>query len=109
MPAPLRLRLDDAARAELAGRFEATGDAATRTRYQLLLLLAEGQMPSAVWTTRLLAEYLAGATGHRAVLETVRLALHRAGCVCKRPGWSLKRKAHEQPAWAKTGSGWRRS
>lgn len=171
MPAPLRLTLDEASRAEVARRYEAAGDAEARTRYQVLLLLADGRtapevaglvrrspatvrrvlrryqadgpdgvphrprpgqaahfppaweaelarvveldprsvgVPSAVWTTRLLAEYLAGATGHRAVLETVRLALHRLGFVCKRPGWSLKRKATEQPEWAKNGSGWRR-
>ena len=66
-------------------------------------------VPGAVWTTRLLADYLAAATGHRAGIETVRLALHRLGFVGKRPGWSLKRKAAEQPAWAKNGSGWRRS
>ncbi len=172
MPAPLRLTLDDAARAELEDRFEATTDAETRTRYQMLLLLALGRspaqvaalvrrspatvrralrryqvdgpdgvphrphlgqpphfpatwepelervaeldphevgVPSAVWTTRLLAEYLATATGHRAGIETVRLALHRLGFVCKRPIWTLKRKATEQPGWAKNGSGWRRS
>ena len=171
MPAPLRLRLDEAARAEVADRFEATDDAETRLRYQMLLLLAEGRTPaevgalvrrssatvrrvlrryqaagadgvphrprpgqpprfppawaaeleraveldphavgvaSAVRTTRLLADYLAGATRHRAGLETVRLALHRLGFVCKRPGWSLKREAGEQPEWAKNGSGWRR-
>jgi transposase len=66
-------------------------------------------VPSAVWTTRLLAEYLAGVTGHRAAVDTVRVWLHRLGFVCKRPGWSLKRKATEQPGWAKNGSGWRRS
>jgi transposase len=54
----------------------------------------------AVWTTRLLAAYLAGATGHRVHLETVRRHLHRAGYVCKRPGWTLKRKAEEAPEWA---------
>ena len=171
MPAPLRLALDDAARAELEDRFEAATAAEARLRYQMLLLLAGGRtpaqvaalvrrspatvrrvlrryradgpegvphrphpgqpphfppawaaelervvaldpravgVPSAVWTTRLLADYLAGATGHRAVIETVRLALHRLGFVCKRPGWSLKRKATEQPGWAKNGSGWRR-
>jgi transposase len=171
MPAPLCLRLDEAAHAELAGRFEATDHAETRTRYQMLLLLAEGRtpaevgrlvrrssatvrrvlrryqaagpdgvphrprpgqpphfppaweaelarvveldphavgVPSAVWTTGLLADYLAGATGRRAAIETVRLALHRLGFVCKRPGWSLKRKATEQPDWAKNGSRWRR-
>ena len=171
MPAPLRLTLDGAADAELEGRYQAADDAETRTRYQMLLLLAAGRtpagvgtlvrrspatvrrvlrryraagpdgvplrprpgqpprfppaweaelervaeldprtvgVPSAVWTTRLLADYLARATGHRAVIETVRLALHRLGFVCKRPGWSLKRKATEQPDWAKNGSGWRR-
>ena len=171
MPAPLRLRLDEGARAEVAARCDATDAAETRLRYQMLLLLAEertpaevgalvrrssatvrrvlrryqtegpdgvpprprpGQpphfppawvaelervverdphevgVPSAVWTTRLLADYLARATGHRAGIETVRLALHRLGFVCKRPGWSLKRKATEQPEWANNGSGWRR-
>ena len=65
-------------------------------------------VPRAVWTTRLLADYLAGATGHRAATDTVRGWLHRLGFVCKRPGWSLKRKATEQPDWAKNGSGRRR-
>lgn len=171
MPVPLRLTLDEASRGKLAQCYEAASDAETRTRYQMLLLLAEGRTPgrvgtlvrrspatvrrvlrryqedgpagvprrphpgqpphfppawelelarvveldprsvgvsSAVWTTRLLADQLAGATGHRAGIETVRLALHRLGFVCKRPGWSLKRKATEQPGWAKNGSGWRR-
>ena len=171
MPAPIRLELDEAARAEVARRFDATDDAETRTRYQMVLLAADGRtvpeiapvvrrsedtvqrvlrryrvggpeavprrrppgqaprvpaawqaelervadldpravgVPSAVWTTRLLADYLAGATGHRAAIDTVRVWLHRLGFVCKRPGWSLKRKATEQPGWAKNGSGWRR-
>ena len=60
-------------------------------------------VPSAVWTTRLLAAYLAGATGHRLHLETVRRHLHLAGYVCKRPGWTLKRKAAEPPDWAGNG------
>src|SRR6266508_2805027 len=56
---------------------------------------------SALWTCRLLSDYLAGQTGHRAGIETVRLALHRAGYVCKRPRWVLSRKAQAQPGWAK--------
>jgi transposase len=56
---------------------------------------------SANWTTRLLADYLAPATGHRTGIETVRLHLHRLGYVCKRPTWTLARKAEEQPEWAK--------
>lgn len=56
-------------------------------------------VPSATWTTNLLADYLAETTGHRACLETVRLALHRLGYVCKRPRWVLDRKASEQEGW----------
>jgi transposase len=56
---------------------------------------------SALWTCQLLADYLAGVTGHRAGIETVRLALHHAGFVCKRPRWVLTRKAQAQPGWAK--------
>jgi transposase len=171
MPAPIRLELDEAARGEVERRFDATDDAETRTRCQMVLLAADGRtapeiapvvrrsedtvqrvlrryqaggpeavprrrppgrapqvpaawqaelervaerdpravgVPSAVWTTRLLADYLAGATGHRAAIDTVRGWLHRLGFVCKRPGWSLKRKATEQPDWAKNGSGRRR-
>jgi transposase len=58
-------------------------------------------VPSAVWTTRLLSAYLAEVTGHHAAIETVRIHLHRAGYVCKRPTWSLKRKSTEQAGWAK--------
>jgi transposase len=163
MPAPIRIELTDAARAELVARFNATRDADTRLRYQMVLLAADGRsapqiaplvqrsavavwrvltryraagargvlprprpgrpraappawpaelqrviglapravgVDSANWTTGLLAAYLARTTGHRASLETVRLALHRAGYVCKRPGWVLKRKAEEDPEWA---------
>lgn len=64
---------------------------------------------SAVWTTRLLADYLGRVTGHRTGIETVRVHLHRLGYVCKRPTWSLKRKATEQAGWAKNACGWRRS
>ena len=56
---------------------------------------------SAVWTTRLLADSLARATGHRAGIEAVRVHLHRLGYVCKRPTWSLKRKSTEQAGWVK--------
>jgi transposase len=158
--------LTEAARAEVVVRFNATRDAETRLRYQMVLLAADGRTttqiaplvqrspdtvarvlrrylaaglagvphrprpgrpvaappawatellrvieldPHAVgvdranWTTGLLAAYLAARTGHRTSDETVRLALHRADSVCKRPTWSLKRKAQEQPAWAGNG------
>ena len=56
---------------------------------------------SAVWTTRLLADYLGRVTGHRTGIEAVRVHLHRLGYVCKRPTWSLKRTASEQAGWVK--------
>ena len=164
--------LEPAALAAVEAAFEATRDAETRLRYQMVLLAGEGRtasqvarvvrrshdtvlrvlrryraqgpagvprrrppgrrprrpaawdaellrvveldphalgVRSAVWTTGLLAAYLLRATGHRAGMETVRQRLHWAGYVCKRPTWSLKRKAEEDPAWAKNGYGWRRS
>src|SRR6266545_4344016 len=164
MPPPtIQVTLDQAEQAELERRYRTTRDAATRTRYQIVLLNAQGHTPpqvaqltrcspdtvrrvlkrylasgpdavphrphlgqpphyppaweqelvrvadcdprsvgvdSALWTCRLLADYLAGVTGHRAGIESVRIALHRAGFVCKRPRWVLTRKAHAQPGWA---------
>ena len=165
MAPPLHGILDQAAREELDRRYQSTRDATTRTRYQMVLLRAEGHpvaevaritrrspdtvrrvlkryladgpdavphrphlgqpphwppaweaelhrvaeedprsvgVDSALWSCRLLADYLATQTGHRAGIETVRLALHRAGYVCKRPRWVLSRKATSQPGWAKT-------
>jgi transposase len=66
-------------------------------------------VPSATWTTQRLAAYLARTTGHRTGIETVRRQLHQAGYVCKRPTWTLRRKAAAQPEWAKNASGWRPS
>jgi transposase len=54
---------------------------------------------SANWTTQLLADYLAEKTGIVVTEETVRLCLHAHGYVCKRPTWTLRRKAEEQPAY----------
>ena len=59
--------------------------------------------------TRLLADYLATATGVAVGLETVRRALHAAGYVCKRPTWTLKRKAEEKAEYPGNAPGWRRS
>jgi len=163
-PPPLRVRLDPAGQAELERRYHTTRDAECRTRYQMVLLCAQGHtapqiarlvrrspdtvrrvlnrylaggpdavphrphpgqpphyppawqaelvrvadldprslgVDSALWTCRLLADYLAATTGHRAGIETVRVGLHRAGFVCKRPVWTLTRKATSQPGWAK--------
>jgi transposase len=164
MPAALRLHLTNDEHAAVARRFEATREAETRLRYQMVLLAADGRtapqiaplvrrspatvervlhryqeegadgvphrrrpgrppevpaaweaelrrvieldphtvgVDSANWTTRLLADYLAAVTGHRASIETVRVHLHKADYVCKRPTWTLQRRAEEQPEWAK--------
>jgi transposase len=51
---------------------------------------------TANWTTELLAEYLGKQTGIKVTEETVRVYLHAHGYVCKRPTWTLRRKAGEQ-------------
>ncbi len=152
MAVPLQVRLKEEERAEVEQRYAVARDAETRTRYQMILMAAEGQsapqigwlvrrsedtvrrvlrrflqhgldavprrvspgrplgvpttwqaelqrvidldprsvgVPSAVWTTRLLSAYLEEVTGHHAAIETVRVHLHRAGYVCKRPTWSV--------------------
>src|SRR6266536_2927472 len=131
MPPPtLQVTLDPDTQTELERRYHTTRDAQTRTRYQIVLLNAQGHTPpqiarlvrcSADTVRRVLKrylaqgpdavphrphpgqppDYLAGVTGHRAGIETVRIALHRAGYVCKRPRWVLSRKAQAQPGWAK--------
>ncbi len=64
-------------------------------------------VPSANWTTELLAEYLGAKTGLLMDKETVRKHLHAHGYVCKRPTWTLKRKAEERPDYAGNACGWR--
>jgi transposase len=51
---------------------------------------------SANWTTEWLAEDLGQHTGIQVTEETVRVYLHAHGSVCKRPTWTLRRKATEQ-------------
>jgi transposase len=51
---------------------------------------------SANWSTEVLAEYLGQCTGIHVTEETVRVYLHANGYVCKRPTWTLRRKAEEQ-------------
>jgi transposase len=52
------------------------------------------------WTTAALAAYLAQKTGLAVSDETIRLALHRLGYVCKRPTWTVRHKAQEREGWA---------
>src|SRR5215210_6865838 len=138
MAVRLRVRLNEERRAEVEQCYRAARDAETRTRYQMILLAADGkpapqigwmtrrsedtvrrvlgrflhqglgavprrpppgravevpadwltelqrvidldpcrvEVPSAVWTTRLLSAYLARVTGHHAAIETVQVYL----------------------------------
>jgi transposase len=48
---------------------------------------------TATWTTERLAQYLGQHTGILVTEETVRIYLHAHDYVCKRPTWTLRRKA----------------
>src|SRR5512135_651023 len=51
---------------------------------------------TANWTTERLAQYLGQHTGILVSEETVRIYLHAHDYVCKRPTWTLRRKAEEK-------------
>jgi len=51
---------------------------------------------TANWTTERLARYLGQHTGIQVSEETVQVYLHAHGYVCKRPVWTLRRKAEAQ-------------
>ena len=53
-------------------------------------------VPSANWTTGLLAVYLGRQTFIQVGAEAVRHYLHAHGYVCKRPTWTLQRKAQQR-------------
>ena len=65
MPPPVRVRLDQQAHAELDQRYRTTHDAETRTRYQMVLLSAQGHSaPQIATLTRRYAD-LAGSVPER--------------------------------------------
>jgi Homeodomain-like domain len=103
---PLRVRLDAAEQAELERRYQATHDAETRTRYQMVLLAAQGQTAAQVapvvrrspdTVRRVLGRYLAG--GPDAVPHRPHLGQHPTTRLRGRPSWS------GWPTW--TPPGWR--
>jgi transposase len=51
---------------------------------------------TANWTTERLAQYLGQHTGILVTEETVRVYLHAHDYVCKRPTWTLRRKAEQK-------------
>ncbi len=58
---------------------------------------------SANWSTEVLADYLGQHTGIQVTEETVRVYLHAHGYVCKRPTWTLRRKAEEKADYVGNG------
>ncbi len=60
---------------------------------------------TANWTTEGLAKYLGQHTGVQVTEETVRVYLHAHGYVCKRPIWTLRRKAEAQANYVGNASG----
>jgi transposase len=111
--APLVLRSEDTV-ARVLNRFIAGGLNAVRRRTspgrrRTITSAWEGELlrvieldphelgqETANWTTDLLADYLSQQTGVTVTHETVRVYLHAHGYVCKRPTWTLRRKAEEK-------------
>src|SRR4051794_36388311 len=54
-------------------------------------------VPRPTWTAPLLASYLAEQTGIAVSEATVRRGLDSLGYVCRRPVWTVRHKAEEQP------------
>ena len=60
------------------------------------------------WTAPLLAEYLTEHTGIAVSEHTVRRGLESLGYVCRRPVWTVRHKAEEQPDYLPKGKGSKR-
>ena len=66
-------------------------------------------VPRPTWTAPLLAEYLAKKTDVVVGEHTVRRGLALLGYVCRRPTWTVRHKAEEQPDYGPKELGSRRS
>lgn len=66
-------------------------------------------VPRPTWTAPLLAEYLAKKTGIAVGEHTVRRGLALLDYVCRRPTWTVRHKAEEQPDYGPKRPGLRRS
>jgi transposase len=70
---------------------------------------AAGGLARPTWTAPLLAEHLSQQTGVAVGERTVRRGLESLGYVCRRPTWTVRHKAEEQPDYAPKGKGSKRS
>ncbi len=93
----------------LTGGFEAvprrTAPGRERTVTVIELDPHEVGQDTANWTTQRLATYLCQHTGIEVTEETVRVYLHAHDYVCKRPTWTLRRKAEAQAHYVGNASG----
>jgi transposase len=97
MAPPLRVRLDHTAKAELDRRYQTTRDATSRTRYQMVLLRAEGHpVVEVAQLTRCSPDTV------RRVLK--RYLAHGPDAVPHRP--HLGQPPHYPPAWEQELPGW---
>jgi transposase len=65
-------------------------------------------VPRPTWTAPLLASYLTEKTGIAVSERTVRRGLESLGYVCRRPTWTVRHKAEEQPDYLPKRRGSRR-
>ena len=70
---------------------------------------AAGGLTRPAWTAPLLAEYLKEQTGIAVDERTVRRGLESLGYVCRRPTWTVRHKAEEQPDYHPKRRGSKRS
>jgi transposase len=66
-------------------------------------------IPRPTWTAPLLAQHLATTTGIEVSEMTVRRGLESLGYVCRRPVWTVRHKAEEQPDYRPKRKGSKRS
>ncbi len=66
-------------------------------------------IPRPTWTAPLLAKYLEEKTGIAVGERTVRRGLDLLGYVCRRPTWTVRHKAEEQPDYFPKRKGSKRS
>lgn len=66
-------------------------------------------VPRPTWTAQLLAKYLERTTGIAVNERTVRRGLDLLGYVCRRPTWTVRHKAEEEPDYYPKRKGSKRS
>jgi transposase len=77
-----------------------TPDVRSLLRQWAQLSPRELDVPRPTWTTTNLARLVERVLGVRVTAECIRQHLHRLDFVCRRPTWTVKHLAREQPGYA---------